>query len=86
MEKNKCRVRITEALAHYTLKTGHRMTNKELAARAWPDKSDASRDTLLRRYDKGLIVRVNLAVLHRIAEACQVDANFLLSVEPMNKE
>lgn len=81
--KTDTKVRVKEALAYYTLKTGNRMTKTELASRLWPNSSIKSGQTVLSNYEAGRIKRIDITALRKICEICGVDANFLLNVQSM---
>ncbi len=71
------KLRITEAMAHYTLKTGEEMKRRDLAAKIWPTGSDKSRPINIRALMNGKTKRIDIDAVDKICKATQTDPNFL---------
>lgn len=76
---------IDKALAVYTLKTGSVMTKTQLAQKLFPDSNRKAATVNLQKYVTGKAKRVELPIVFKICEICQVDPNFLVGWKDYGK-
>ncbi len=71
------KLRINEAMAHYTLKTGEMMDKRDLACKLWQSSSPDSRLITIKKLIRGEQKRVAIKTVLDIAHATHTDPNFL---------
>lgn len=71
------RLRIDEALAAYTLKTGERLSRADLARLVLPEASVTTRHIVMKKLADGETKRPDPELITKIARLLKVDINFL---------
>ena len=71
------KLKIDEALAAYTLKTGERLSRADLARLVLPEASPSTRHIIMKKLAEGETKRPDPELICKIALILKVDINFL---------
>lgn len=75
------KIRIDEALAAYTLKTGERLTRADLSRIVLPESSPSTRHITMKKLAEGKSSRPDPELVRKIAKVLKVDLNFIYGWE-----